>query len=185
MDIFSHGLWTGAVCKAVNKKIQGHPLHVRLTVFWGVFPDLFAFTIGFLWLFWNLITGAMSFSDLHRPGTVEPAPHDRLPIFRLISILYNISHSLIVFLLFFGILYLIFRRPVWELGGWLFHILLDIPSHSYRFYPTPFLWPVSGWKFNGYSWTEPWFIILNYSAIIIAYLILWKKKPPKSDVINL
>ena len=141
-----------------------------------MFPDLFAFTIPFIWLFGNLIFGGMSFADLPRPGEIEPAPQDTLPIFRLTSTLYNISHSAIIFLIVFGVVFLILRRPLWELGGWFIHILLDIPTHSYQFYPTPFLWPLSGWKFDGFSWGTPWFLILNYSAIIIAYWLLRRKK---------
>jgi len=175
MDIFAHGLWAGAAYKAVNKKAK-KPLNVRLAGFWGVFPDLFAFTLGFAWLFGNLIFGDMSFTDLPRPDSVEPAPQDTLPIFRLTSMLYSISHSAIVFLIVFGVVFLIFRRPSWELGGWFIHILLDIPTQSYQFYPTPFLWPISGWKFDGFSWGTPWFLILNYSAIIIVYWFLRRKK---------
>jgi len=175
MDIFAHGLWAGAAYNAVNKKTK-KPLNVRLAAFWGMFPDLFAFTIGFVWLFGNLIFGEMSISQLPRPDAVEPAPQDTLPIFRLTSLLYSISHSAIVFLIVFGVIFLILRRPLWELGGWFIHILLDIPTHSYQFYPTPFLWPLSGWKFDGFSWGTPWFLILNYSAIIIAYWLLRRKK---------
>lgn len=175
MDVFSHGLWAGAVCKAVNKKIK-KPLNARLAMFWGVFPDLFAFTISFGWLFWSIVFGGMAFSDIPRPAEVEPAPTDTLPIFRLTSLLYAFSHSLIVFLVVFGIVALIARRPVWELGGWLIHVLMDIPTHSYRFYPTPFLWPVSGFKFDGFSWGTPWFLIINYLAIIIVYWFLRKRR---------
>lgn len=175
MDIFAHGLWAGAAYKAINQKSK-RPLSVKLAAFWGVFPDLFAFTVGFSWLFWNLAFGGLSFADLPRPGEVEPAPQDALPIFRLTSLLYSISHSAIIFFIVFGIVLLIFRRPIWEIGGWLVHILLDIPTHSYQFYPTPFLWPLSGWKFDGFSWGTPWFLILNYSAIIVAYLLLRNRK---------
>ena len=175
MDIFSHGLWAGAAYKAINRKAK-KPFNIKMAAFWGVFPDLFAFTIGFVWLFGNLIFGRMSFSDFPRPGEVEPAPQDTLPIFRLTSTLYSISHSAIVFLIVFGVVFLILRRPLWELGGWFIHILLDIPTHSYQFYPTPFLWPLSGWKFDGFFWGTPWFLILNYSAIIIAYWLLRRKK---------
>lgn len=175
MDFFSHGLWAGAACKAINKKAK-KPLNVWLAVFWGALPDFFAFAISFVWLFWNLIFGGMSFSDIPRPEEVEPAPSDTLPIFRLTSLLYNISHSIFVFFIVFGIVFFIFRRPVWELGGWIFHIILDIPTHSYQFYPTPFLWPVSEWKFDGFSWGTPWFLIFNYLAIILIYFLLRKKK---------
>lgn len=181
MDILSHGLWAGAAYKALNKKAK-KPFNVWLAGFWGIFPDLFAFTLGFAWLFGNLFFGGMDFADLPRPEEIEPVPQVTPPIFRLTSLLYSISHSAIIFLVIFGIVFLIFRRPIWELGGWFIHILLDIPTHSYQFYPTPFLWPLSGWTFNGFSWGTLWFLIPNYAAIIIIYLLLRKRKSANTDV---
>lgn len=175
MDIFSHGLWAGAAYKAINKRVK-KPLNVLLAGFWGIFPDLFAFTIPFVWLFWNLIFGGLNFSDIPRPEEVEPVQKDVFPVFRLASMLYSISHSAIIFLAVFGIIYLVFRRPIWELGGWFIHIIFDIPTHSYKFYPTPFLWPFSDWTFNGFSWGTLRFLIPNYAAIIIIYLLLRNKK---------
>lgn len=176
MDILAHGIWAGTAAKAINKK-SNKPLSIFKTAFWGIFPDLFAFTITFVWLFWKLIFGDISFTDIPKPETGEPpAAFNQFPIFKLSLNLYNISHSAIVFMAVFGIIFIIFHRPIWELFGWLFHIIIDIPTHSYQFYPTPFLWPFSDWKFNGFSWGTPWFLILNYSAIIIVFWILRKKK---------
>ncbi len=180
MDVFSHGLWAGVVAKATNKsfalagKIK-KPLKVWQMAIWGIFPDVFAFAIPFMWLFWNLVFGGMSFSDFPRPENMEPAARDTLPILQIISWLYNISHSLIIFAVVFGLIWFLLRQTPWEMSGWLLHILIDIPTHSYRFYPTPFLWPFSEWKFNGFSWATPWFLILNYSLIILVYWILRKK----------
>ena len=181
MDIFSHGLWAGVAAKAVNKSsgIAGkikRPLKVWHTVLWGVFPDLFAFALPFVWMFWNIIFGDLKFSDFPRPETVEPAVRDTLPVFQIASGLYNISHSLIVFVLVFALIWFFLRRIPWEMSGWFLHVLIDIPTHSYKFYPTPFLWPISEWKFDGFSWGVPWFIILNYSAIILAYWFLRRRK---------
>ena len=174
MDILSHGLWAGAVCKAINKKTK-KPLNIKIAAFWGIFPDIFAFAAPFIWLFWNLIFGGMSLSDIPRADEIEPLPQDTLPIFKLTSLLYSVSHSAIVFLFIFAAVYFVFRRLVWELGGWFLHIILDIPTHSYQFYPTPFLWPVSDWKFSGFLWTELWFLIPNYAVLIIIFLFLRKK----------
>ncbi len=197
MDILSHGLWAGAVAKGINIK-KGKKLNVWLTAFWGVFPDLFAFTIPFVWLFFNLISGSIHFSDIHPPTGAEPenkllfgngnSQQTQSSISYLTSVLYNISHSLVIFLLIFGVAILI-RKLLkreniiqWEMGGWLLHIILDIPTHSYAFYPTPVFWPIGGWKFSGYSWAHPLFIAANYSAIAIAYLAIHylKKKSPKT-----
>jgi len=204
MDIFSHGLWVGAAYKAINKKVE-KPFNVWLAGFWGVFPDLFAFTIPFIWIFWNIAFGDLSFTDLPHRGDVEPVPQNTLPIFRLTGILYSISHSVIVFLVVLGAIILVSRFIVssskrtplqsssqnpppistrlgwirwvpWEIGGWFLHILLDIPTHSYQFYPTPFLWPLSDWTLGGFSWGTPWFLIPNYAAIILIFILLRRKK---------
>ncbi|MBI2450808.1 MAG: metal-dependent hydrolase [Parcubacteria group bacterium] len=172
MDVFSHGLWSGAVYKALNIKKKKN-FNVWLAAFWGVFPDLFAFTIPFVWLFWNLFTGGMRFADFPRPEESEPPTETRFPIFNLAAHLYNFSHSLLVFSLIFGVFWWIYKQPQWELGAWLLHILIDIPTHSYKFFPTPFLWPVSSWKFNGIIWGTRWFIIANYLLLVIVYIILY------------
>lgn len=175
MDFLSHGLWSAVAYKAARRK-TARPLNVWLAVFFGVLPDVFAFAIPFTLLFIRLISGQMSLADWPRPnhdGVVEPPQNDALNIFPFTNQLYNISHSLIVFLIIFGLVALVFRRPVWEMLAWFLHILMDIPTHTYRFYPTPFLWPLSGWKFEGVAWATPWFLILNYGALIFVFLWLW------------
>lgn len=180
MDIFAHGLWTAAAAKAANGKLQRANrklLNVWWAAFWGIFPDLFAFAIPFVWIAWGFISGNLTTADIPRPHQVEPPADGKLyTVMRLASSLYSISHSAIIFISVFVLVWLIARRPIYEMGGWLLHILIDIPSHSYQFYPTPVFWPLSDWKFHGISWATPWFMILNYSALAIVYLILWRKK---------
>ena len=175
MDVFSHGLCAGAVGRAANR-FGGKKLSAWRAALWGVFPDVFAFALGFMWFFWNIAFGAMTVADLPRPDDVEPAARDTLLIFRITSMLYNMSHSLVLFFLVSVIVVALLRRVPWEMGGWLLHIFIDIPTHSYRFYPTPFLWPLSEWKFDGFSWGTPWFIIVNYSVLAIVYFLLWRTK---------
>jgi hypothetical protein len=179
VDVFAHGLWAYAATKAVNKKLKEkkkRPLNALFTTFWGIFPDLFAFALPFLWIAASLMLGNFHFSDFSytRLHGTEPPTQNSFWIWTLPHSLYDVSHSVITFLLVFGILYLVLKRPVWELGGWLFHLLIDIPSHPYQFYPTPILWPISGWKFtDGVSWATPWFMILNYSALAVVYLFIF------------
>jgi hypothetical protein len=172
MDIFSHGLWAGAAYKAANLKSE-KPLKVWLAALWGVLPDFFAFTPVFVWLFWSLLFGEKTMADFPHPDETEPMPQDTLPIFQLTNMLYNISHSLAIFLVVAGLIAFFARRIPWEVGGWLVHILIDIPSHSYKFYPTPFLWPFSEWKFDGWSWGQPRFMVINIFSIIIVYALLY------------
>ncbi len=178
MDTFAHAFWAGAAAQAANKKLlernNKKPLSIWRAAFWGVFPDFFALTPAFIWLVWGWLVGSPAIENLTRVDQFEPAVQDAIPIVKLIHSLYNLSHSAIVFLAVFGLAYLLYRRPTWELFGWLAHILIDIPTHTYRFFPTPVLWPISGWKFDGLSWATPWFMAINYSAIIIVYLYLFR-----------
>lgn len=202
MDVFSHGFWAGAAYKGINEfalKPKGKkPLNFWWAAFWSVFPDIFAFAILFVWLFGNVIFGDLKLSDWPKPEAMEPMALKISPwVYQLTNFFYNFSHSILIFFIIFAGALLISRKPTWELGGppnqgrgspipwemggWLIHILIDIPTHSYQFYPTPFLWPVSGFKFDGFSWGTPWFLVLNYSLILLVYIFfrLRNKKSPK------
>lgn len=180
MDIVSHGLWAGTAYKAANKNKE-KKFNVKAAAFWGMFPDLFAFTIPCIWILSSLVLGNMTMDELPpHLAAMEPAQSDTLFVLRLASGLYNISHSVFIFLLIFCLVYLLTKKTSWVMGGWLLHIIIDIPTHSYGFFPTPFLWPVSQWKFNGFPWNNPWFMLINYSAIIVVYLLLRNKKTKKA-----
>ncbi|QQG42515.1 MAG: hypothetical protein HYW15_03350 [Candidatus Giovannonibacteria bacterium] len=179
MDIISHGLWTGAIAKAANEKIK-KPLNFWAAVWWGVSPDLFAFTIPFLGLLWNFTFRGVNLADIPGPSATEPPSSGTLWIFQLATVLYNISHSAIIFLIVFGLVWLVLKRPVWEMGGWIFHVFLDVLTHSFRFFPTPVFWPLFGWKFNGISWANPQFLAINYAALILLYLWFFVIKKRKN-----
>jgi hypothetical protein len=174
MDIFSHGLWAVTGAKIANRKVK-RPLRVVWAAWWGVFPDVFAFVPIFTFFLFSRIFGgaAVVFPS---PQNIEPVPAGEHAIMNATGTLYSVSHSLIIFVVIYGVVYLIRRKHTLELGGWLLHILMDIPTHSYRFYPTPFLWPVSGFKFDGFSWANPWFLVGDYLALTIAFLLLRRKK---------
>lgn len=174
MDTLSHGLWGGAAAKIINTKIK-KPLNVKRVVLWGLFPDFFSFTLLFVWLFWSLAFGDVSFSDWPRPDAAEPIKRDTLFIFQLTNTLYSLSHSLVVFSAVFGLIFAFLRRAPWEMSAWFLHILMDIPTHTYKFYPTPFLWPISDIKLDGFSWAAPWFMAINYSLLGLIYLYFYLK----------
>ena len=184
MEVFSHGLWSAIAYKTAERKIK-RPFNIWLAVFFGLLPDLFAFAVPFTILFWRLIAGSMTLSDWPRPhggpNGLEPPANGAPSFFPFTNTLYSISHSAVIFLVVFAFVSLILRRPLWEMGAWLMHILMDIPTHTYRFYPTPFLWPISGWKFEGFSWATPWFLIVNYSLITIALLLLRQRNKKRES----
>jgi len=171
MDVFSHILWASLISRFSNTKFKlKRKINVYWAGAWGVFPDLFAFTIPFVWMIWNRVVNKVDFSQM-RPENIEPLVN-HLPVYQLAGMLYNISHSLIIFFIIFGIVWLLFRKPIWVMMGWLFHILIDIPTHSYEFYPTPIFWPLSDWKFNGILWANKWFMIFDVVALIAFYIII-------------
>ncbi len=169
MDIFAHTLWANAAAKEANEAAakKGKKFHISpgWAAFWGVFPDFFAFGLPML----------ISAPVLFREG-FHFGPHSHSD---LAANLYQYSHSLVIWAAVFLIVWAIYRRPRWELLGWALHILIDIPSHGASFYPTPFLFPISDYRFlHGVSWANPIYMMINYSALSAVYLyyLLRKKK---------
>jgi len=154
MDIFAHGLWSFAV---FHKK-----KYVWLAVLFGLLPDILSFGIVFAM---NLVNG-----NFQR----GPPPISALP--KWLFAAYNVTHSFIVFLFVFAIIYILTKKWFWALSAWGMHILIDIPTHSTRFFPTPFLWPLSNYVFNGMSWAAPWFMVLNYGALMAVFLVIAHKR---------
>lgn len=167
MDILAHTLWANAGARGANKlrEKKGKPklMSPAWTGFWGVFPDLFAFAIPFILVIFRVITGEMSlasFGEHHVP----------VAGFDLAAYLYQWSHSLVIWAAVFIIVWIISKRLRWELLGWALHILIDIPSHDIEFYATPFLFPISAYRFPyGVSWANKWYMIINYSALVIVW----------------
>lgn len=177
MDILAHGLWSTAAAKLVNPKLT-KPLAAGLVALWGVFPDLFAFGPRFVVMAWSrYVSGTPVAAHSIRPGMDDGQPFYLRP-----WDLYQFSHSLIIFALVFGLVWLIRRRPSWVMLGWPLHILMDIPTHSLRFFATPFLFPISSYQFDGISWGQPWFMKLNYGSLAAVFLLLmvrwWHNRRP-------
>jgi hypothetical protein len=173
MDIFAHTLWTNAVARGANvvaeKENKKFHVHVGWTAFFGVFPDLFAFTIPFVIRFYNSIIGQSSFFNFFSHPHIEGGNISGTD-FNLAHNLYQYSHSLVVWAIVFCIVWAFYRRPRYELFGWALHILIDIPSHALSFYPTPFLFPVSSYHFPyGIQWSSYWYMVINYGALLMVW----------------
>jgi hypothetical protein len=188
MDFFSHGLWGLVYAKAMNqRKGRQVPLKLGWATFWGAFPDLIAFGPSFILLGWALATGEHSLNDLpfgsgHHPG---PGSMTQLTMFQIASSIYSVSHSAVVF--FAALSGVLIAHALWkehvplrfvlEMIPWLIHILMDVPTHTSQFYPTPIFWPLSNWKFmSGITWISPWVWGLNASALILIYLYLRRRE---------
>lgn len=173
MDIFSHAFWNIAVSKAASSKSEylkkkKNRINSILLAIWSIAPDFFAFAPVFIFYIILFLSGdgIDEISKIpHSPSEVEPLTGNGVLIFKLTRTLYNLSHSVVIFFLVILITFLIIKKIRIEMFGWLLHIIIDIPTHSYKFYPTPVFWPIAKWKFDGLSWGTPWFMTINISLI--------------------
>jgi membrane-bound metal-dependent hydrolase YbcI (DUF457 family) len=167
MDIVTHGLW-GALVFGRRDRAS----------FWlafviGLAPDLFSFGILYM-------AAMLGFSEKPDFSHGTP-PESSIPLY--VHHLYDVTHSLVVFLVVFLLAWALFKRPVWELLSWGLHILVDIPTHSFAFFPTPFLWPLSDWKFDGWQWMTPTILIPNFIALTLCYgWFLWHRQRPQASL---
>ncbi len=170
MDILAHMLWANYGARAGNKKLEKKKkplINLTWVTFWGVFPDLFAFGIPMILAIPTIITNGFTLDRHH---------------FGISATLYQYSHSLVIWAVVFSIVWIISKRPRLELLGWALHILIDIPSHAASFYPTPFLFPISEYKFlHGVSWGNKWYMIINYSLLLLVSLYFFTRKKTRPD----
>ena len=163
MEIVAHGLWAAAAAIAAKRSGKAR-VSVGWTVWWAAFPDVLAFGPPVAAGLWLRLVGGPGSND----GHALPRLHIGLP-------LYPAGHSLIVFLFVCGIATVLMRRLPLELLGWLTHIVIDVPTHSFSYYATRFLWPVSEYRIDGIPWWTPWFWVATYGALAVVYFLLWRK----------
>ena len=159
MDILAHFLWTFALFfKRKDRWLAG---------LFGILPDFISFGPHFILSFiaGNVLFGRPELSNI--PGSV--------------FLLYNLTHSLVIFSLVVLVVYLLTKKIHWFMFGWGLHVIIDIPSHTKDFFPTPFLYPLPQPYVNGIHWSNPTFMSINYSllAIVYAWLIYGTLKDKK------
>ncbi len=151
MDIFAHYLWAYGIFFKEKK--------AWLFGLIGILPDLASFGPHF---FFSLFNGF----QFGHPTNIPSYIYD----------IYNFTHSLVIFLIVFLVFYLLLKKYVVFLLPWAIHILIDIPTHTQEFFPTPFLWPFSHFTVNGISWAVSWFMVLNYGLIFLLFLFKFLQK---------
>ncbi len=167
MDILSHGLYGGV---AFGRKSK---LSYWKAFFFGVMPDLCSFGI--------FMIGAFILSD----HAYEPGPPHPSIIPSYVYTLYNITHSLVVATLVIGCVWYLQKKPMVELFAWPLHILVDIPTHSSAYFPTPFLWPLSDVTVNGISWGSPYIWYPNLALLSILYALWFLERRKQRKVLPL
>jgi len=153
MDVFSHGLWGGVVLGRKKRK------NYILAFVFSVLPDIFAEGI----MFGMIFLGVNNMPDLeHGHPNISDFP-------TYAQNFYNATHSLVIFIMVFAVVWLFRKKPYWLLLAWSLHIIIDIPTHSLKLFPTPFLWPVSDLKIDGIPWDNSMILIPDIILLIVFY----------------
>ena len=154
MDTFSHTLW--------GKGLFGYRKYGKWALLFGALPDLLSFGLYFIVRF---ITQGVNM-EFGKPA-LESIPN-------WVFIMYDISHSWVIAFLFIIIFLQINKEICFPMLAWPFHILLDFPFHSKEYFPTPILWPISDYRFDGIPWSNPYIWIGNIACIIVLFLFRLK-----------
>lgn len=156
MDVFSHALWGGAALGRTRRR------DFLLAAAFSLLPDFLGEGVMFL----LVVLGARNM-----PGLEHGHPDiSEFPLYA--RNFYNASHSLVVFCLAFALVWLLRKRPFLPVAAWGMHIVIDIPTHSFALFPTPFLWPLSNFKVDGVGWESPLVLVPNFALLALAYS-LW------------
>lgn len=142
MDFFSHLLWTLLAFRGES------PMWLWMVV--GTLPDLVTWGP---WVVHSVATHRWTKFDVNA-----------IPGYTLR--LYDATHSILVAGTAWGAWFILTGQWFTPPLAWLLHLSMDVPTHSRDFLPTPFLWPVSEWKFPGFRWAQRGFMALNYSALV-------------------
>jgi len=157
MDTLSHALW--------GKGLFGYRKYRWYSFLFGALPDLFSFGIYFI--------HSIFFSSSPLMGRPE-----RSEIPEWVYSLYDISHSMVIASIFIFIAYKINKEFAFPMLAWPAHIILDFFTHSIEFFPTPILWPISDFKFDGIPWSNP--IVFFTNVLLIFFLFIYRRKKSKS-----
>ncbi|MEN9539384.1 MAG: hypothetical protein RLZZ126_1619 [Pseudomonadota bacterium] len=172
MDILAHALWTGVGLVAWHRKRVVSRQAASLTVSLAVLPDLVHMLPVTLWA---AISGHWATWLDFALATPPTEPDLPLWVAHWSHHLHCALHSAVVALAVTALVWVI-RRAFWlPLAGWWLHIVIDVFTHSADFYPVPVLYPITYAGFDGIAWNTPWLMALNYVALLVAGLFLWRR----------
>ena len=150
MDTLSHALW--------GKGLFGYRKYRWFSFLFGVIPDLLSFGLYFL------------FNLLINPSPMKFGKPELSEIPEWVFMLYDFSHSLIIATLFILIVYKINKDFCFPMLAWPFHIILDFFTHSVQYFPTPILWPISNYRFDGIPWSNKYVMLVNVTGIFLVFI---------------
>lgn len=172
MDIAAHALWVGIALAATHRRRRIAKRVVAITVGMAVLPDLVHLIP---MLMWSLF-GDGSLAQFWHYAVTLPGQEPNVPptVTLLTHHLHCILHSAVIAGLVSPVIWWAMPQSHLPLLAWWSHILIDIPTHSADFFPSPVLYPITQRGFDGLAWNTPWFVVINYSALVVlAIWLLW------------
>ena len=179
MDVVSHWFWgVLATRKHVNWKVAG-PM--------AVLPDLLAFVPSFVY---------STMHGLERPTVDDTTVTSDFPA--IAWDMYRYTHSAVVVTVAVLVTWWLFTRfsgsrfesqfaeqhrskpllmafLLWL--PWYSNILLDIPTHTLQFFPTPVFYPLSDFGVDGTRWSTPIVLFTNVGVLAVLWMyVLWKDR---------
>jgi len=160
MITLAHGLWGAAISPSKDRK------SVTQAVVYSMLPDLI--WLPFMGLY--LLLG-------------HSIPHSWADAPVWFFVVYNLAHSLIIWITAFTLTWLIIKKIPWQLIYYLLHIVIDIVGHQH--FTTAFLFPLSNFQFHSwFSWeTNPYLwlsLTLPIIVIGIRYTVIGRKDKPQT-----
>ncbi|MEZ0328590.1 MAG: hypothetical protein ABWK15_03360 [Dissulfuribacterales bacterium] len=152
MDTVSHALW--------GRGLFGFRGHPWLALWFGAMPDVLSFGTFFL------------VQALNGQWFRGKPPLAIIPWWTFFA--YNLLHSLLIAAIVVGLVACFRRDIAWAMLAWVFHILLDIPTHSAAYFPTRMFWPISDFVIDGIPWTMPAIWYSNLAGLLL--LFLWRAR---------
>jgi hypothetical protein len=173
MDILAHALWAGAGGRLLERRGFVGSKTLWWMVALAVAPDI----VPMLPVAGYALVNPRSLQFVIAYITATPGTEPALPpaVSEWTHHLHCTMHSVVVLSLLTALLWFMLRRFPIVLLGWWSHVLLDIPTHSADYYGVPLLYPISDRAFDGIAWTEPWLLAVNYTALVLVYLWLYRR----------
>jgi hypothetical protein len=125
-----------------------------------------------------LAVGDGSLQSLYRYAVAQPGTEPWLPplLQALVHHLHCIGHSAFVAGAATLLAWFLRRRWTLVLLGWWLHIVIDIFTHSAKYYAVPVLYPFSYRGFDGVAWTDPRFMAVNYVSLAVVFVWLFRTR---------
>lgn len=174
VDIVAHGLWAFAGGEVLRRRglVSDRQLAAGVTL--AVALDL----IQMIPVVLGVFAGLVSIAELGAYATANPGQEPILQpwVSALAHHLHCSMHSAV--LTSVASLVAWWLRPAWlyPLLGWWLHIATDVPTHSADYYAVPVFYPFTYRGFDGFAWTSPWFMALNYAALVAIGLWLYRTR---------